>query len=106
MLLNSLGFPAIAPIAEGVLIRPEVMEKLFRYYKYIFVFMDSDSTGIKINNEYKKLYPSILPISIPIQFKSKDVSDFYINTNYKKTYKLIKKLLKEAIIPRVNQIPF
>lgn len=106
MVLNSLGFPAIAPIAEGVLIDPIIMEKLFRYYKYVFVFMDSDPTGYKINKQYHENFPSIIPISIPLKSKSKDISDYRSSTNYKKTYKLIKKLIKEAIIPRENQLPF
>ncbi len=106
MVLNSYGFPAIAPIAEGVKIKPDVMEKLFRYYKYVFIFMDSDKTGLRINDEYKKLYPNIYPIHIPMHYNTKDVSDFRSMFNHKKTYSLIKKLIKEAVTPRASQIPF
>ena len=106
MVLNSFGFPAISPIAEGVKIKPEIMQKLFRYYKYVFVFMDSDKTGLNVNENYKNLYPNIYPIHIPIHYNTKDVSDFRANTNHKKTFNLIKKLIKEAVTPRASQIPF
>ena len=45
MVINSFGFPAIAPQAEVVIIEQEIMEKLSRYYKYIYVLMDSDPAG-------------------------------------------------------------
>ena len=107
MVLHELGFPAIAPIAEGVMIKPEVIEKLQRYYKYIFVFMDSDDTGFKINRQYADKYPSIKPISIPLHYNCKDISDFICKFKFHKTYKLVKRLLKESVRIRVNnQLPF
>jgi len=105
MVLNSLGFPAIAPVSESVLLSPKIIYHLQNRYKRIFVLMDNDAAGIKSNNAYKEAY-NIIPLLVPLQYKAKDISDFRKLHSHKKTYKLVKKLLKEALIPRINSLPF
>lgn len=106
MVINSFGFPCIAPQAETVIIEQEVMEKLLRYYKYIYILMDADPAGWKINSKYKELYPNVFSITIPLHASTKDISDFRKRYGKYKTYKLLKKLLKESVRIRDNQIPF
>jgi 5S rRNA maturation endonuclease (ribonuclease M5) len=108
MVIYNHGFPAIASGATEVSVLPEdIMSKIFKYYKHVFVLMDTDLTGTKINQKYKNLYPNINTIQIPIRYKHKDISDFESKFGYRKTDLVLKKLIRNSLSLTHNQkIPF
>lgn len=103
MVLHELGFPAIAPMTEHILLKSSDMETLQNRYKHIIVFMDSDETGLKCNEKYKQAY-DICTAFIPFQFKIKDISDFRKRFKTVKTKKLLKRLIIETT--RVRGVSF
>lgn len=46
----------LAPDSENVMIKPDVMKKLKREYKKIFVMFDNDEAGIKAMKKYREAY--------------------------------------------------
>jgi hypothetical protein len=90
MTLYELGYTAIAPQAESVLISANQMIELKSRFKKIVSFMDFDYTGVRLMNKMKKLY-GIPPYTLTNgrfytpDYGAKDISD------------LVKKLGKEEV---------
>lgn len=81
MVLQEMGFPSIAPVAESVLIIEDVMKQLKKRFKYIFVMMDDDPAGIQSADKYCRKY-KLLNMTLGFNGKGKDVSDVVVNTNF------------------------
>lgn len=90
MTLYELGYTAIAPQAESVLISANQMIELKGRFKKIVSLMDFDYTGVRLMNKMKKLY-GIPPYTLTNgrfytpDYGAKDISD------------LVKKLGKEQV---------
>lgn len=105
MVLHELGFPAIAPSSEANLILEDKITSLKERFDNIIVMMDSDATGIKYNNRYKSVY-DLKPALIPIKYCTKDISDTILRYGRRKTFRIVKKIIREAVRIRQNSIPF
>jgi hypothetical protein len=104
MVLNTMGFSAVSPsTSEHALLDEDICKKLKKRFKHILVFMDADSAGDKAAYKYfdKRGFNSI---SIPLRYKTKDISDFRSRFKHKKTYKSLKKMIKNHFNKR--NIPF
>lgn len=67
-----LGYDLIAPDSENSMIRKEVMDDYLAKYNNIVVVFDNDEAGIAAMIKYKKLYPKLEMLILPL---SKDPSD-------------------------------
>jgi len=93
MVLRSLGFSAISPTTETVLLDEKVISSLKKRFKYIVTFMDSDKAGDASRQKYFDKF-NIQGIQIPYRYNTKDISDFRAKFKKKKSYKLMKTLIK------------
>jgi len=94
MVLISMGLSAISGQTEAHMIPEKILSKLKKRYKYIITFLDNDSTGINTASNYFSNY-NYRSIHIPSNYGYKDISDFRERFGAKKTYKLVKKLIKD-----------
>ena len=98
MTLRELGFIAVAPQAESVLISENQMLELKTRFKKIVSFMDFDYTGVCLMNKMKKLY-DIPPYTLTngrfytIDYQAKDISDLVKLLGKEKVIKLIQEKL-------------
>ena len=77
MTLSSLGYEAIAPQSESSFIDIETLKKLKFIYKYIVLFYDYDTTGIKQSNIIKENYKDFNIKTIFTNDNNlKDISDY------------------------------
>jgi len=106
MVLYELGFSAISGVSETVEINAELMQQLKSKYKHIIFFMDSDEVG-RESNMRAAIKHKCKSILIPEFYNIKDISDFISIHKKQKTFKLLKKLLREAFRKRIHdEIPF
>lgn len=73
MILDTLGYLAISPPAEGHPVKE--IEELKQRFKNIYVFYDNDVPGVKSSIKLTSTY-GLDYINIPKEFKEKDPSDF------------------------------
>jgi hypothetical protein len=98
MVLDRLGYTAIAPTGETTPIPKDVMDDLKQRFKRIVILYDNDEPGI---NGAKKLSVTngieftYIPIEYYTKFKIKDVSDFIKAYKITKTRQLLKTILNE-----------
>lgn len=94
LIFNLLGYWAIAPNNEGALLPDQVMQKLMKRWKTIYVWYDNDETGIKKGMDFAQKYH--LPFTCnPIGY-SKDPSDFVKDHDLKRFDELVSNFLKNA----------
>lgn len=75
MVLNVLGYAAIAPHGEGVRLPHKILDYVFATNKWVILFYDNDEAGIKYSKAHSEEY-GIPYITIPNEYKGKDISDF------------------------------
>lgn len=92
MVLQNLGYNAIAPQSESMRIPEKFMQNLKVRFKMIYLLYDNDATGIKFS---KKLCDEhgLIPIFVPEP--TKDISDFRKNYGLINTVGLLKTLINE-----------
>lgn len=94
MTLHELGYTAIAPQAESVLISANQMIELKSRFKRIVSLMDFDYTGVRLMNRMKKVY-GIPPYTLTNgrfftpNYGAKDISDLVKKIGKIETKKLI-----------------
>lgn len=91
MCLYSMGITAIAPNSENLFISDNVLEELKSRFETIVVFYDNDRPGLSNMAKIRKEHPELFYISIPKQYGSKDISDFYRDHGRINTLNLIKR---------------
>lgn len=108
MLLDELGFPAIAFNSEQIPTRGEngkfvrsIIEHLRSRFDRVVFFMDNDEAGKAASIALKKEYK--LPYVVTPEGEPKDISDYYAKYGKRKTRQLINKLIKKLI---ANEISF
>jgi hypothetical protein len=74
VVLDILGYPAIAPQSENHQISYDLMEELITRFKYIYILYDNDEAGIKHSNRRVEEYENLIQIFIPEDI-AKDISD-------------------------------
>ena len=91
MTYQVLGFTAIAPQSEAILLNKETMDELTSRFKRVIVNFDNDPLGELSMRRYNETY-GLEYFSVPEIKKVKDVSD------YCKFYKEeVKQFIKEQI---------
>ena len=93
MTLYSCGISAIAPNSENLFVSDNMLNELKFRFKYIVVFYDNDRPGLHNMARIRREHPELVYISIPKQYGSKDISDFYKDHGRKETLNLIKKFV-------------
>lgn len=94
MALYELGYIAIAPTSETSFLPTEYFKKQDKRFTIKVLFMDSDEVGIKRNIKLSEQW-NIPYIYIPLEYKSKDISDLIKNMGKDKTKELLKQMLQE-----------
>jgi len=98
MVLDRLGYCAIAPTGENTPIPIAIIDNLKERFKRIVILYDNDEPGIhggkKLSEEHniKHVY---IPIEYYIKFGIKDISDYIKAFKITKTKQLLKELLNE-----------
>jgi DNA primase len=96
MVLDRLGYNAIAPCGENTPIPSSIIQNLKERFNKIIILYDNDEPGMngakKLANEYNLEYIYI-PIDYNTMFKIKDISDYIKNYKITKTRELLKKLI-------------
>jgi len=90
MCLRSMGYEAIAPRGEGILLPAECIEYVKRKYRNIVVLFDNDNKHR--GNEYP--FPRI---ELPLEDGKKDITDYYAHYGRENTSLVLKQLLYECI---------
>lgn len=67
----------VAGKSETTMIPKHLMDKLFKSYKHVFIWLDKDKTGIEAQNKYIEKYPGLIPLTYPEHVQEKDVTDRY-----------------------------
>lgn len=112
IVLNKLGYDAVAPHCESLFLAPWELDYLNTIYRYIIILYDNDETGIKKsnmflnefntnNNLYSMLIPEGLTYHDPIlniAKKAKDTSDVVDGYNYQTMNNIILDFLNEINI--------
>lgn len=93
MCLYSCGITACAPNSENLFVSDAILEELKSRFDNIVVFYDSDRPGLSNMARIRRDHPELVYISIPKQYGSKDISDFYKDHGRKETLSLIKKFI-------------
>lgn len=88
MVLNEIGYNAIAPQSENVIVAENVMCDLKKRYKRIVLLYDSDKAGYEFADKINKIY-GLEAIFIPEMYGVKDISDFSKKYNLDDTRNLI-----------------
>lgn len=88
MVLRLLGFDAISPKGENILISAEILERLTAQFKKVIIFFDNDAAGMKGAAKYN--FPKIW---IDPATQIKDISDFIKAYGPQETYELMLHLL-------------
>lgn len=91
ILLDALGYPAVAPHGERVKIIDEISDLKLRFKKIVLLF-DNDQPGIEGAKILSEKY-DIPMVYIDPSEKAKDISDYYRLNNYSKTIALLSNLL-------------
>ena len=91
MTLHDLGYNAIAPASESVLIPEIVVNNVKKRFKRIIIFYDRDKTGIEFTRKLTRKYNLDFFI-INKRYKTKDISDFVKNFGSKEASELIKNI--------------
>ena len=90
MCLYSCGITACAPNSENLFISDAMLDELKSRFEYIVVFYDNDRPGLHNMAKIRRDHPELTYVSIPKQYGSKDISDFYKDHGRKETLNLIK----------------
>lgn len=67
----------IAGKSENTMIPKHIMLKLFKAYKKVYIWLDSDEAGVKAQAKYLEKYPELIPVKYPSYVDQKDPTDRY-----------------------------
>lgn len=77
--------PAIALQGEGYVLSNTAINELKRRYKKIYILFDNDKEGLKDGKKLAEL-TGFTNIVLPLEYKEKDVSDYYKSLDNKKYF--------------------
>lgn len=93
MLYRRLGFDAVAPHSETLAAWEEYIPILERRFETIIINFDndfSDDAGIKATNKILKKYPQFQSFYVPLESKTKDLTDYFKQFKLTETKKILK----------------
>jgi len=74
IVLRTMGFYAIAPSSESVLLPKEIMQKLFNRFERVYILFDNDFAGMRATVKYLLAYEELIPI-LYAKGQPKDTAD-------------------------------
>jgi hypothetical protein len=89
---------SIAGKSENTKIPKHLMDRLFKNYKKVFIWLDKDTSGINAQKEYTQMYPDLIPIVYPDFITQKDPTDRYEFLKKAGLQKVALKEIKDLII--------
>lgn len=92
LLLKTLGFNSIASQSESVFIPEAIIEDYKKRFQQIYLLWDNDITGMKYGEKFSTLY-DFMPIFVPGDSGTKDISDYYRMYGQQKTRELLNHLI-------------
>lgn len=92
LLLKTLGFNSIASQSESVFLPEARIEDYKKRFQHVYLLWDNDITGIKYGEKFSTLY-DLMPIFVPGDSGTKDISDYYRTYGQQKTLELLNRLL-------------
>jgi len=92
MCLYEMGIPSIAPHGEGQYIDINILKELQTRFTTILSLFDNDDAGKKYTIKFYENY-NIIGFTINDDFKSKDISDLIVKTNFN----IAKQFMKDEI---------
>lgn len=111
MVLHEFGIPAVCLNGEGYgksgeskQVLSRLISSLSKRFRYMFLFMDNDVDGMKFNETLMRTH-HISYVHIPVGYP-KDISDYVRRFGKDKTWKLIKKLIKQKVKSNVSGLPY
>jgi len=108
MSITSLtGYNAISVLSETVLMKESVMEEYKNRFNYVAVFFDNDKAGIKMSDEYCKLY-KLPAVQVPRTFKNcTDFSDTVKEQGKETAINMLEsEIYVNVFFPEMDQLPF
>lgn len=99
IVLNNLGFDAIAPQSETLFISDELYNELKTRFQHIYLLYDSDESGIKAAEKIKESHKDLKIITLPRIGTAKDISDLirmHEPNNVVALKELLSKLMKKT----------
>jgi hypothetical protein len=94
LVLNVLGYPAVAPSSETISIDTPKFRALKMTYDHVVLLYDNDEVGIRSADKRSKEL-DIPYVYIPLEYGVKDISDFIEKYGKEETIKLLNNLLNE-----------
>jgi len=83
MILNKLGYNAIAPHGESSFLMPWEIDHVLNLFTHVIILYDNDSTGIKKSTEFAELYNLPYNMHIPLTISCKDSAEVVEYHSYK-----------------------
>lgn len=87
LVLAELGYEAVAPRGENILISQKFLDILSKRYKYIYILFDNDGK----HSAHKYPFPLI---QVPLESGEKDISDYRKRYGHDKAKKLLSQLTR------------
>lgn len=112
MVLKELGFPAICfngesyginKASKSYAVAKSVLDALKKRSKYLILFLDSDEPGLKATLGMAQAHKLMWVTTR--EGGPKDISDYYKKYGRKKTFRLVKKLIKKKVINN-DEVPY
>lgn len=97
MVIQSMGFPSIAPASESVLLDISYIKEFKKRFKYIFVLMDDDEAGRESAKKYEEVYKLNNLTIYGFNKYGKDISDVVFNKSKRKGEKWLRKLIRKSM---------
>lgn len=111
MVLHELGIPAVCLNGEGYgkhgdtkEVMARLIHNLSKRFRYLFFFMNNDEAGMQFNAQLARAH-FVSYMYIPIGYP-KDISDYIERFGRRKTWKLMKKLIKNKVKIRYENLPY
>lgn len=92
LVLNLMGYNAIALGGEGNTIPEKILDYLWACFDNIVVFYDNDKAGLKYGKNFSEQIGAG-NIYIPVEYETKDISDYVEKYTFIKGIELMKELL-------------
>lgn len=97
MVIQSMGFPSIAPSSESTLLDKAFIKELKKRFKYIFVLMDDDCAGHASATKYEVDYKLLNLTPYGFNKFGKDISDATFNKSTKKIKQWLQKIIRHKM---------
>jgi hypothetical protein len=104
MVYNELGNSAVAPHSEGLTDWDKKLEELKAKYQTIYLNFDNDEPGIQAMKQVIEKHNYLIPLTIPLESGTKDISDYIKKYGKEKTINLLKNETNQNIFDKKSEV--